>query len=94
MCKPSLYLIRTREIYISKDEYDASRSRMGFQLKPFDGEKWKQVLNIPLNIVSSWITGNKITSLSFLSKLAIQDLQSNALLVKLVKQIIHNGAIL
>ena len=75
MCKPSLYLIRTREIYISKDEYDASRSRMGFQLKPFDGEKWKQVQNIPLNIVSPLITRNKITSQSFLSKLIIQDLQ-------------------
>ena len=64
MCKPSLYLIRTREIYISKDEYDASRSRMRFQLKPFDGEKWKQVLNIPLNIVSRGIALHKVAYLS------------------------------
>ena len=52
MCKTSLDLIKTREIYLSKDEYDASLSRVAFKLGPVDDEKWTQIRDIPLRIVS------------------------------------------
>ena len=48
----SLDLIKIREIYLSKDKYDASLSTVGFKLKPVDTMKWSQIMGLPLSTVS------------------------------------------
>ena len=55
MCTMSLDLVKTREIYLSKEEYNASLSHVGFKLGPIDGKTWTQIRNIPLSIVSMFI---------------------------------------
>ena len=47
----SLDLIKTREMYLSKYEYNASLSTVGFKLKPFDRMKWSQIMDLPLSTV-------------------------------------------
>ena len=49
----SLDLIKTREIYLSKEEYDAGLSYVGFKLGPVDDEKWTKIRNIALCKVSN-----------------------------------------
>ena len=47
----SLDFIKSREIYLSKEEYDASKSKVAFKLEPSDDEKWTHIRGIPLSIV-------------------------------------------
>ena len=53
LCKTSLDLIRTRELYLSKEEYNASTSRIELKLAPVNDGKWKQIKYSPLNMVST-----------------------------------------
>ena len=55
MCMMSLDLVKTREIYLLKEEYNASLSHIRFKLGPIDGKTWTQIRNIPLSIVSMLI---------------------------------------
>ena len=47
-----LDLIKMREVYLSKDEYNALLSTVGFKLNPIDEEKWSQIRDLPLSAVS------------------------------------------
>ena len=49
----SLELLTTDEIYLSKGEYNATESKIQFQLVPVNPKKWTQIRNIPLGTVSS-----------------------------------------
>ena len=57
----SLELLTTDEIYLSKEEYKATKSKIKFQLEPVDPNKWTQLRNIPLSIVSSFVRKNPST---------------------------------
>ena len=57
----SLELLTTDEIFLSKEEYNATKSKIQFQLVPVDPKKWTQFRNIPLNIVSSFVRKNPST---------------------------------
>ena len=48
----SLEPIKEREVFISKEAYNASKSKMAFKIEPSDDEKWTQIRGIPLSIVS------------------------------------------
>ena len=52
MCSMSLDLIKAREVYLSKEEYNASKSKVVFKFEPSDDGKWTQIRDIPLKIVS------------------------------------------
>ena len=52
MCSMSLDLIKSREVYLSKEQYNASESKVAFKLEPSDDGKWTQIRGIPLSIVS------------------------------------------
>ena len=43
----SLEPINEREVFISKEAYNASKSKMAFKLEPSDDEKWTQIRGIP-----------------------------------------------
>ena len=47
-----LELLTTDEIYLSKEEYNATKSKIKFQLAPIDPKKWTQLRNMPLHVVS------------------------------------------
>ena len=57
----SLELLTTDEIYLSKEEYNATKSKIQFQLVPVDPKKWTQLRNIPLSIVSNFVRKNPLT---------------------------------
>ena len=49
----SLDLLTETEISLSKEEYNATKSKIEFQLEAFDEKKWTQMRdNMPLSIVS------------------------------------------
>ena len=48
----SLELLTTDEIYLSKEEYNATKSKIQFQLVPVDPKKWTHIRNMPLHVVS------------------------------------------
>ena len=48
----SLELLTTDEIYLSKEEYNATKSKIQFQLVPVDPKKWTHIRNMPLRVVS------------------------------------------
>ena len=48
----SLEPIKEREVFISNEAYNASKSKMTFNFEPSDDEKWTQIRGIPLSIVS------------------------------------------
>ena len=55
MCTMSLDLLTKTEISLSKEEYNATKSRIEFQLEAFDEKKWTQMRdNMPLSIVSTF----------------------------------------
>ena len=56
MCTMSLDLLTKTEISLSKEEYNATKSKIEFQLEAFDGKKWTQMRdNMPLSIVSIFL---------------------------------------
>ena len=73
----SLDLIKTREIYLSHEKYDASLSSIRFELIPSDEEKWTQLMDIPLIIASRFQSSN-IFLQNFASK-NIQNVYNNLL---------------
>ena len=53
----SLDLLTETEISLSKEEYNATKSKIEFQLEAFDEKKWTQMRdNMPLSIVSKFHT--------------------------------------
>ena len=48
----NLELLTTDEIYLSKEEYNATKSKIQFQLVPVNPKKWTQIRNMPLHVVS------------------------------------------
>ena len=55
MCTMSLDLLTKTEISLSKEEYNATKSKIEFQFEAFDEKKWTQTRNsMPLSIVSSF----------------------------------------
>ena len=62
----SLELLTTEEIYLSKEEYNATESKIQFQLVPVDPRKWTQLRNIPLSIVSSFVRKNHSTFFTYI----------------------------
>ena len=48
----SLEPIKEREVFISKEAYNASKSKMALKFEPSNDEKWTQIRGIPLSIVS------------------------------------------
>ena len=53
MCTMSLDLLTKTEIFLSGEEYNATKSRIRFHLLPIDSNKWTQISNdIGLSIVS------------------------------------------
>ena len=55
MCTMSLDLLTKTEISLSKEEYNATKSKIEFQLEAFDEKKWTQMRDsMPLSIVSSF----------------------------------------
>ena len=53
MCTMSLDLLTETEISLSKEEYNATKSKIEFHLEAFDEKKWTQMRDsMPLSIVS------------------------------------------
>ena len=53
----SLDLLTETEISLSKEEYNATKSKIEFQLEAFDEKKWTKMRdNMPLSIVSKFHT--------------------------------------
>ena len=53
MCTMSLELLTKTEVSLSKEEYNATESKVEFQLEAFDEKKWTPMRdNMPLSIVS------------------------------------------
>ena len=51
----SLDLLNETEISLSKEEYNATKSKIEFHLEAFDEKKWTQMRdNMPLSIVSTF----------------------------------------
>ena len=56
-CTMSLDLLTKTEISLSKEEYNATKSKIEFQLEAFDEKKWTQMRdNMSLSIVSRFHT--------------------------------------
>ena len=57
MCTMSLDLLTLTEISLCKEEYNATKSRIEFQLEDFDEKKWRKMRdNMPLSIVSRFLS--------------------------------------